>query len=358
MADDDSGRSSADRSARPRRRKRGRAAGRAARRRRRVRRRHRRQHDHYVRRPGRAGPANAFRRRRNANFSSCSKIANGSPAICMTWSSSGCSPPAWACSRCRGWSAATTFGKRLDQTVTDLDTTIRDIRTAIFELRAPAAASLHSELIDTVEAAAGRPRFPSDVAGDRPDRPRRPGGAPPGDRGGCPRSAVQRRPPRPCTRGRGVGERGDRRVHADGSPTTGSGLSARSTGNGLANMRARAEERSGTFSIAAVDPHGTTLTWTVPIRPPATISKPSARDLRHCRRSTTRLRSARRRRRTGQLGPELRRSNAAPRRRARSGPRSGDRRPRSVAVVEALNIRLAAVGTEPDADLRALRQPE
>jgi signal transduction histidine kinase len=43
---------------------------------------------------------------------------------------------------------------RLDQTVTDLDTTIRDIRTAIFELRAPAAASLHTDLISTVDEAA------------------------------------------------------------------------------------------------------------------------------------------------------------------------------------------------------------
>ena len=44
---------------------------------------------------------------------------------------------------------------RINAAVDDLDATIRDIRRSIFELRAPAGASLRTELLDTVDAAAG-----------------------------------------------------------------------------------------------------------------------------------------------------------------------------------------------------------
>jgi signal transduction histidine kinase len=52
----------------------------------------------------------------------------------------------------------------------------------------------------------------------------------------------------------------------------GVGIVAGKPGSGLSNLRARAEERSGTFSVGPVDPRGTTLTWRVPI--------PAARDER------------------------------------------------------------------------------
>ena len=45
--------------------------------------------------------------------------------------------------------------KRINTAVDDLDATIREIRRSIFELRAPVGASLRTELRDTVEAAAG-----------------------------------------------------------------------------------------------------------------------------------------------------------------------------------------------------------
>ena len=45
----------------------------------------------------------------------------------------------------------------------------------------------------------------------------------------------------------------------------GVGIVAPKPGNGLGNMRARAEDRAGDFSLTNVDPHGTRLTWIVPI---------------------------------------------------------------------------------------------
>ena len=161
--------------------------------------------------------------------------------------------------------------KRLDQTVTDLDTTIRDIRTAIFELRAPAAASLHSELIDTVEAAANALGFrPTLRVSGLIDR-------------GVPEALR----PEIVAVVREALSNVVRHAHAhavevavDVSTDTfdlrvtddGVGIVAGKPGNGLGNLRARAEERAGTFSVAPVDPHGTLLTWRVPI--------PAARDER------------------------------------------------------------------------------
>jgi len=36
-------------------------------------------------------------------------------------------------------------------------------------------------------------------------------------------------------------------------------------GNGMGNMAARAEKLGGRFSIEAASPHGTSLTWRVPL---------------------------------------------------------------------------------------------
>ncbi len=154
--------------------------------------------------------------------------------------------------------------QRLDQTVTDLDTTIRDIRTAIFELRAPAAASLHSELIDTVEAAANALGFrPTLRVSGLIDR-------------GVPEALR----PEIVAVVREALSNVVRHAHAhavevavDVSTDTfdlrvaddGVGIVPGKPGNGLGNLRARAEERSGTFSVAPVEPHGTMLTWRVPI---------------------------------------------------------------------------------------------
>ncbi len=36
-------------------------------------------------------------------------------------------------------------------------------------------------------------------------------------------------------------------------------------GNGMINLRGRAEDRGGRFTVTAAVPHGTLLTWTVPL---------------------------------------------------------------------------------------------
>jgi signal transduction histidine kinase len=159
--------------------------------------------------------------------------------------------------------------QRLDQTVTDLDTTIRDIRTAIFELRAPAAASLHSELIDTVEASA-------DALGFRPTLR---------VTGLIDRGVPDALRPEIVAVAREALSNVVRHAHAHAVEVSvdvtadaftlrvtddGVGIVSPKPGNGLDNMRARAEDRAGDFSLTNVDPHGTRLTWSVPI--------PAARD--------------------------------------------------------------------------------
>jgi signal transduction histidine kinase len=159
--------------------------------------------------------------------------------------------------------------KRLDQTVTDLDTTIRDIRTAIFELRAPAAASLHSELIDTVEAAA-------EALGFRPALR---------VTGLIDRGVPEALRPEIVAVVREALSNVVRHAHAHAVEVSadvasdafvlrvtddGVGIVSSKPGNGLGNMRARAEDWTGDFSVTNVDPHGTMLTWSVPI--------PAARD--------------------------------------------------------------------------------
>ncbi len=162
--------------------------------------------------------------------------------------------------------------QRLDQTVTDLDTTIRDIRTAIFELRAPAAASLHSELIDTVEACA-------DALGFRPTLR---------VTGLIDRGVPDALRPEIVAVAREALSNVVRHAHAHAVEVSvdvtadaftlrvtddGVGIDSPKPGSGLGNMRARAEDRAGDFSLTNVDPHGTRLTWTVPIPAAATAGK-------------------------------------------------------------------------------------
>ena len=154
--------------------------------------------------------------------------------------------------------------KRLDQTVTDLDTTIRDIRTAIFELRAPAAASLHSDLIGTVDEAA-------ELLGFRPTLQ---------VTGLIDRGVPDALRPEILAVLREALSNVVRHAHAHGVDVTvnvaadlfvlqvrddGIGIGAGGAGNGLGNMRSRAEDRAGEFSLASVEPHGALLTWSVPI---------------------------------------------------------------------------------------------
>jgi signal transduction histidine kinase len=151
---------------------------------------------------------------------------------------------------------------RLEQTVTDLDTTIRDIRTAIFELRAP-VASLHGEVIDAVDAAAGslgfRPalRVSGPIDHAVPDALR------------AEVLAVLREALSNVVRHAHahvveveVTVGADRimlQVADDGT-----GIATSGGGNGLENMRRRADKLGGEFTAASAEPHGTVITWMVP----------------------------------------------------------------------------------------------
>jgi signal transduction histidine kinase len=154
---------------------------------------------------------------------------------------------------------------RIDTVVDDLDTTIRDIRGAIFELRAPAAAAdLRGEirgLIDETRASLGfRPQLtldgPVDSAVPESVRPAL--------------LAVLREALSNVARHARAGavaigvSVGDGRLVLTVTDD-GAGVGAAKATGGLTNMRRRAEELGGEFTVVSALPHGTTVTWTVPI---------------------------------------------------------------------------------------------
>jgi signal transduction histidine kinase len=153
---------------------------------------------------------------------------------------------------------------RIDAVVDDLDTTIRDIRGAIFELRSTAAGELRAEirsLVDEVREPLGfRPHLtlngPVDSAVPDAVRPAL--------------LAVLREALSNVARHAharhveiGVSVVGGRLVATVADDGVGMG-DATPTG-GLNNMRTRAEELSGAFTVAPRRPTGTILTWTVPV---------------------------------------------------------------------------------------------
>jgi signal transduction histidine kinase len=152
---------------------------------------------------------------------------------------------------------------RLDLAIDDLDATILDIRTAIFALHKPAAESVRTALAIAVDEAAKslgfRPRLtitgPVDLAVT--DSLRSDLLAVVGEalsnvvkHAGATVVGVD------VTVGSG---RVTLRISDDGVGIVGP------DGNGMVNLRGRAEDRGGRFSVAAAVPHGTVLTWTVPL---------------------------------------------------------------------------------------------
>lgn len=153
---------------------------------------------------------------------------------------------------------------RLDQAIDELDSTIRDIRSAIFELHAP-TVSLRSDLIAAVDSATTalgfRPRLqitgPIDHA--VPDTLRSDLLAVVGEA----LSNVVRHA-RAGSAAIDVDVESSRlavRVTDDGVGVTDPGA-----GNGLTNMRRRAKDRGGEFTMSSAEPRGTVLTWIVPLR--------------------------------------------------------------------------------------------
>jgi signal transduction histidine kinase len=154
--------------------------------------------------------------------------------------------------------------ERLGQAIDELDTTIRDIRTAIFELHAPVGVSLRASLIAAIDAATEplgfRPRLevvgPVDHAVD--DALRSDVLAVLGEAlSNVARHAHAQAVTVDITVGADVLTI---RVCDDGA-----GCRPGGGGNGLVNMRGRADDRGGVFTLSSVDPHGTVITWTVPL---------------------------------------------------------------------------------------------
>jgi signal transduction histidine kinase len=154
--------------------------------------------------------------------------------------------------------------ERVDSVVNDLDTTIRDIRGAIFELRSPGASDVRTQIRDLVAAARDTLGFRPQLTLDGP---------------------VGSALPEPVATGllavlREALSNVARHAHASAvqvgvalarSQLTltvvddGVGIGEVTRRSGLDNMRLRAEELGGALTIEPTRPHGTTLTWTVPV---------------------------------------------------------------------------------------------
>ena len=154
--------------------------------------------------------------------------------------------------------------ERIDGVVDALDTTIRDIRGAIFELRSPAASDVRTQIRDLLAEARQTLGFRPQLTPDGP---------------------VGSALPEPVAAGllavlREALSNVARHAHAttvrvgvalaDGRLTVtvvddGQGIEQTDRRSGLDNMHRRAEELGGGFAIGPTSPHGTTVTWSVPV---------------------------------------------------------------------------------------------
>jgi signal transduction histidine kinase len=168
---------------------------------------------------------------------------------------------------------------RVDKAVDELDTTIRDIRRAIFELRTPVAASLRGDVITAIDDATAALGFRPSLRTIGPvdhtvsDVVR-------SDVVAVVREALSNvaRHAR-ATQATVEVAVADRmltvRVADDGvgvavprptgAPETAPGGGHRLAGNGVPNMRRRAEQHGGTFAMSGTDTGGTVVTWSVPL---------------------------------------------------------------------------------------------
>jgi signal transduction histidine kinase len=154
-------------------------------------------------------------------------------------------------------------GERINAAVDDLDITIRDIRSAIFELRAPAAATLRADIRATVDAAAASLGFRPELRMDGPVDSAVPDEVRP-DLVAVLREAlsnvVKHARASRVQVDIAVGDGRLRLRVADDGVGYAIPFDERS---GLANMRQRALRHQGSFHISAASPSGTLLAWSV-----------------------------------------------------------------------------------------------
>ncbi len=161
---------------------------------------------------------------------------------------------------------------RLNQSVDELDTIIRDVRRAIFELRAPATASLRAEVMATVDRLATtlgfRPRLSINGPIDY---------AVPEDmhvdilavlRESLSNVARHAKATQVSVGLAVLNSTVTVEIADDGvgpGPRSGHRSGPASTGHGLTNLSARAADRGGSFRVEPGPESGTVVTWSAPI---------------------------------------------------------------------------------------------
>lgn len=153
---------------------------------------------------------------------------------------------------------------RVTSAVDDLDSTIRDIRTAIFELRTPADAALRTQLRSLAESATGTLGFRPTLVLDGPID-----SAVPEQVRGDLLAVVQEALSNVARHARASSVRVAIRVGMDGLCVVvgddGVGPDGVHERGGLVNLRQRAEDHRGTFTVRAGASGGTELEWRVPL---------------------------------------------------------------------------------------------
>jgi len=156
---------------------------------------------------------------------------------------------------------------RIGAAVDDLDTTIRDIRSAIFELRTPAAATLRADIRATVDAAAASLGLRPVLVLDGPLDSAVPDDARP-DLLAALRESLSNvvkhaRAGAVEVRVTASGEALHLVITDDG---VGAGVAGYDERSGLANIRERAARHGGEFRVEPVEPSGTRVEWSIPLR--------------------------------------------------------------------------------------------
>lgn len=152
---------------------------------------------------------------------------------------------------------------RIEQAVDDLDATIKDIRRAIFGLSSlESTGDVQAEVTRLVERAASTLKFRPRLAFEGPVRTLVPDDVVPDLLAVLAEMLSNASRHAEATAVAVVLEAGDRvslTVRDDGR-----GMPGAATESGLANIRARAEQRGGTLEVASTPGGGTTVVWSVP----------------------------------------------------------------------------------------------